>query len=215
MISHGIAASLQMPRPFMMGLSPTYVAHDGSGSMPSAHAAVMFAVALLFLLRPGLRRPGVAIFALAVCTGWARIHIGIHFPADIVAGLLLACGLAGVFMLLRWPLVHSWKKTPSPTAPTFENASCRKNSARQIQVKTPAIDAKPTKVIFAVLALACVFLITFNLRSEEETRVIDWQAGPAQIPRMRCVKGLKFHVLSNGKLRPMLDNIGNGIRCDP
>ena len=133
MISHWIAASLHMPRPFMMGLSPTYVEHGGSGSMPSTHAAVMFTVSLLFLLRAGLRQPGIAIFAIAALTGWARIYIGIHFPADIAAGLLLACGLTGVAMLLRWPLVHLWKKTPFSVTPTFKYVSCKRVTIARFQ----------------------------------------------------------------------------------
>ena len=79
---------------------------------------------------------------------------------------------------------------------------------------TPMIKLKLTKVILAVLTLASVFLITFNFRSDEETRVIDWQGSPAQIPKIRCVEGFKFHVLSSGKMRPILDNLGNKIRCE-
>ena len=211
MISHWIAASLHTPRPFMMGLSLTYVAHGGSGSIPSTHAAVMFTVSLLFLLRAGLRKPGIAIFAVAAFTGWARIYIGIHFPADIAVGLLLACGLTGVFMLLRWPFVHLWKKTPFSANPNFKNVLCTRSNVRQI----PVIKAKPTKVILAVLTLASVCFISFNFRSNEEIRVMDWQGSPVQIPKIRCVEGFKFHVLSSGKMRPILDNIGNKISCEP
>ncbi|MGJ7581637.1 phosphatase PAP2 family protein [Variovorax sp. RHLX14] len=101
LLSHGLSTALHVSRPFVVGLGPAYVAHSNSGSMPSTHASVMFAVALLFLLRPGLRRYGIAMFALAAFTGWARIYVGVHFPADIGAGLLLACAVAGVFILLR------------------------------------------------------------------------------------------------------------------
>lgn len=99
--SHAIASALQMPRPFALGLSPAHLAHGASGSLPSTHAAVMFTVALPFMLRPGLLRYGVALFALALATGWARIHVGVHFPADIAAGLLLAVAVTGVFVLLQ------------------------------------------------------------------------------------------------------------------
>jgi len=81
----------------MLGLSPNYIAHGSRGSLPSAHATVMFTVALLCLLRPVLREVGAAIFAVAALTGWARIYVGAHFPADIAAGLLLAFVLATLF----------------------------------------------------------------------------------------------------------------------
>lgn len=97
MSAHALAAELNLPRPFMVGLSPAYVAHGARGSLPSAHATVMFTVALLCLRRPTLRGVGKAIFATAALTGWARIHVGVHFPADIPAGLLLGLMVSAVF----------------------------------------------------------------------------------------------------------------------
>ncbi|MBT2304886.1 phosphatase PAP2 family protein [Variovorax paradoxus] len=96
-LAHWLAAAINLPRPFVLGLSPAYIPHGARGSLPSAHASVMFTIALAFLLRPGLRGLGVAAAALAVATGWARIYVGIHFPIDIAAGLLLAAAVAGVF----------------------------------------------------------------------------------------------------------------------
>ncbi|MDR6860490.1 phosphatase PAP2 family protein [Variovorax guangxiensis] len=101
LLAHSIAAALNLPRPFMLGLSPPYIAHGARGSLPSAHATVMFTVALLCLARPVLRGAGAAIFAIAMLTGWGRIHVGVHFPGDILAGLLLALALAGLFVGLR------------------------------------------------------------------------------------------------------------------
>ncbi|OUL99292.1 phosphatase PAP2 family protein [Variovorax sp. JS1663] len=100
-LAHSIAAALNLPRPFMLGLSPAYIAHGARGSLPSAHAAVMFTAALMCLARPALRSAGAAVFAMAVLTGWARVHVGVHFPGDILAGLLLAAALAGLFLGLQ------------------------------------------------------------------------------------------------------------------
>lgn len=99
--AHAIATSLDLPRPFMLSLSPNYIAHGGRGSLPSAHAAVMFTVALVFLLRPRLRDLGVAVAALGAIAGWARVYVGVHFPADIAAGLLLAIAMAGAFLAVQ------------------------------------------------------------------------------------------------------------------
>lgn len=65
----------------MLGLSPAYIAQGARGALPSAQAAVMFTGALA---------------AVAAGTAWARIHVGVHFPRDIAAGMLLACVIAGV-----------------------------------------------------------------------------------------------------------------------
>ena len=105
LLSHAIAMSLDVPRPFVLGLAPAYIAHAGRGSLPSTHAAVMFMVALALLLRPSLRKLGVPLLLLAAATGWARIYVGVHFPVDIVAGLLLGGVVAGAIALVC-RLVH-------------------------------------------------------------------------------------------------------------
>jgi undecaprenyl-diphosphatase len=97
-LAHAIAAALNLPRPFMLGLSPAYVEHGARGSLPSVHASVMFTAALVFLLRPRLRDLGIGMMAVAAITGWARVYVGVHFPADIAAGLLLAVLMVGVFL---------------------------------------------------------------------------------------------------------------------
>ncbi|MEZ2298245.1 phosphatase PAP2 family protein [Variovorax sp. RCC_210] len=102
LLSHAIAMQLDVPRPFVLGLAPAYIAHGGRGSLPSTHATVMFMVAIAFLLRPGLRRPGLLLLAVAAVTGWARVYVGVHFPLDILAGLLLGAVIAGALALGRW-----------------------------------------------------------------------------------------------------------------
>jgi membrane-associated phospholipid phosphatase len=101
MLAHALADAIAMPRPFMVGLSPAHIEHGARGSLPSAHASVMFTIGLLFCLRASIRRVGLAIMAIAVLTGWARIYVGVHFPLDIAAGLLLAGGVAAAFWALQ------------------------------------------------------------------------------------------------------------------
>jgi undecaprenyl-diphosphatase len=93
-LAHFIAASLNLQRPFALGLSPMYIPHSTRGSFPSAHATVMFTAALLIMLRPPLRGAGAVLTFIAACMGWARIYAGIHFPMDIAAGLLFASMLS-------------------------------------------------------------------------------------------------------------------------
>jgi len=98
-LAHAIAASFHWPRPFMLGLSPSYINHGARGSLPSAHATVMFTLALAFLVRQSLWRVGLCLTASALLTSWARVYVGVHFPIDIAAGLLLAGGIVGVLCL--------------------------------------------------------------------------------------------------------------------
>ena len=100
-VAHSLAAALAYPRPFTLGLSPQYIEHGARGALPSTHATVMFTVALVFCLRARLRDVGLAIFAIAVLTGWARVYVGVHFPLDIIAGLLLAAAIAAMLWALE------------------------------------------------------------------------------------------------------------------
>ncbi|MBT2336852.1 phosphatase PAP2 family protein [Variovorax paradoxus] len=101
LISQEIAASVGVPRPFMVGLSPAHVPHGLRAGLPSTHASVMFTVAFMLLLRRPMRDVGLLILAAAMATGWARIYVGIHFPFDVAAGALLGAGIAAVLFAVR------------------------------------------------------------------------------------------------------------------
>ena len=94
MLSRSLAESLGFPRPFMLGLSPAHIEHGARAALPSTHATVMFTMAFMFMLRPALRRPGWLLCGVALATAWARIYVGVHFPRDIAAGLVLGGVLA-------------------------------------------------------------------------------------------------------------------------
>lgn len=99
-LAHAIAARLNVPRPFVAGLVPAYIAHSSSASLPSTHATVMFFIAFALLLRADLRKAGVVAFLLACIVGWARIYVGVHYPLDVVAGMALGALLAAVIALV-------------------------------------------------------------------------------------------------------------------
>jgi undecaprenyl-diphosphatase len=85
-----IAAAMAVPRPFMAGLSPVYLAHSAEGSFPSAHASFMLAVAGTLLLSQATRPWGAGLAVFALATAWARVYLGLHFPLDILGSILLA-----------------------------------------------------------------------------------------------------------------------------
>lgn len=101
LLSHLIAAWLNMPRPFVAGLVPAYIVHGPSAALPSTHATVMFFIGFAFMLRAALRPVGAVVLVLAALTGWARIYVGVHSPIDIAAGMALAASLTGVLALLE------------------------------------------------------------------------------------------------------------------
>jgi undecaprenyl-diphosphatase len=78
------------------------VAHAPGSSFPSGHATQITAttVTLTLLVWPLLGPRGrvvvpVVAGVLVVLTGLDRVLLGVHFPSDVVAGVLLGGGLAG------------------------------------------------------------------------------------------------------------------------
>lgn len=75
-------------------------------SWPSSHPAVLLAfatVATRNLDAPRTVRWGVAV--LAGMVGLSRIHLGVHYPADVAGGLLLGKGVADVWSATISPRV--------------------------------------------------------------------------------------------------------------
>lgn len=72
---------------------------DELHAFPSGHAA--FAVLMAASLAPGSTAPlrwALVAFALLVCV--SRLSVGAHFPADVVAGALLALAVAALLHAL-------------------------------------------------------------------------------------------------------------------
>jgi len=61
-----------------------------SSSFPSGHAASAFA----FAVGAGAELPAARwpLLALATAVGYSRVHTGVHYPGDVVAGALVGIG---------------------------------------------------------------------------------------------------------------------------
>ena len=60
----------------------------------SAHAANTFSVAVFFCLLVRSRALSVALVAWSLTNCWTRVYLGVHYPGDILCGLLWG-GLVG------------------------------------------------------------------------------------------------------------------------
>lgn len=93
------------PRPFALGLSPMWSPHVNDSSFPSDHLTLICAAAMAWAYHPMTRRWALALGALAVPVAWARIALGLHFPADML-GAFAAGGFGAILVdqCLRRPL---------------------------------------------------------------------------------------------------------------
>lgn len=85
------------PRPFMVGAGRTWLDHVADNGFPSDHATLAWSLGLGLALTGASRRWGAAACLAGAAAGWARVYLGVHFPADVLASIpagLLAAGLA-------------------------------------------------------------------------------------------------------------------------
>lgn len=89
LINQIIGLIWQHPRPFMIGLGHTYIAHVADSSFPSDHLTLLWAVGFTFRMHATQRTAGHILIALGLPVAWARIYLGVHFPLDMVGAALV------------------------------------------------------------------------------------------------------------------------------
>ncbi len=92
-------------RPFAAGGFVPLVPHAPDNSFPSDHA--LLGGSLAAAVYPFNKPLGIALFALTLLVGAARVAAGVHYPIDIIGGLAIAAASAAVahlfFRQKAWP----------------------------------------------------------------------------------------------------------------
>ena len=76
------------PRPFVEGVGHLLIHHSPDNSFPSDHTTFLVAVALPFLLNRHWKL-GAILACLALLGGVARVFVGVHWPVDILGGVVV------------------------------------------------------------------------------------------------------------------------------
>ena len=77
------------PRPFTMIQNlQILIAKPTDFSFPSGHTAISFAVAGAIFFA-GNKKFGIGAFVLASAIGFSRLYLGVHYPSDVICGILV------------------------------------------------------------------------------------------------------------------------------
>jgi undecaprenyl-diphosphatase len=117
LLGQGLKRLWRRPRPYRALEEVRLLIAEPSGTTwPSSHPAVLLAFVTVAArdldASPTVR---AAVAALAGSVGLSRIYLGVHYPADVLGGLLLGRGVADLWTAMASPRILG--RLPTVTVP--------------------------------------------------------------------------------------------------
>ncbi len=87
-----------------------------SPSFPSSHAANNAAIAVLLSVK--YKRYTAIFISIALLVSYSRIYVGVHYPSDLLGGILIGIFCCATILLLEKSVLSIWLKTKLKHAKT-------------------------------------------------------------------------------------------------
>ncbi len=93
-------------RPFVLtGFEHVFISPPGGYSFPSGHTVTSAAAAVCIYKAD--RRAGAAAVIIAALIAYSRMYFYVHYPTDVLAGLILGAASASLMMRLARPVKYA------------------------------------------------------------------------------------------------------------
>lgn len=104
LLTTGLKYAVNRPRPFVQYPDDIVKRTDaGKYSFPSGHTSTAFATATALTLSTKKWYVAVPSYAYACAVGYSRMRLGVHFPSDVLGGMILGIGSSLlVFQIDKW-----------------------------------------------------------------------------------------------------------------
>lgn len=104
LLTTGLKYAINRPRPYVQYPDDIVKRTDaGKYSFPSGHTSTAFATATALTLSTKKWYVAVPSYAYACAVGYSRMRLGVHFPSDVLGGMILGIGSSLlVFQIDKW-----------------------------------------------------------------------------------------------------------------
>lgn len=107
-ISQTLKNTFYRPRPFRTYPFIEKLTDGGSSSFPSGHTFEVFAMATALTLLFPQKKVIIPAYIWACIVAYTRMALGVHYPTDVLAGMILGIGIAflcyAIYKKFRRPL---------------------------------------------------------------------------------------------------------------
>jgi undecaprenyl-diphosphatase len=105
------------PRPYMLNLGHTLLAHKNDSSFPSDHTTFLFSIAFMLVAFQSTHKAGIVAIVFSLACGVGRIYCGVHWPYDIIASIFVSLIIVSIiinfkskFCLINELVISIWYK---------------------------------------------------------------------------------------------------------